>query len=138
MIYGIEPIFEFENRIKCRMQIENITYEEEEETKEKAKLKVLKKFWAFTKKEETRKSDTNIIKVNFVGKLQNTCLKFKRLGFPNYEDTVGYGPMNRRKFEVTCRVGETTTSGTSSTKKSAKQKAAKKMMQFLETKNDLR
>ena len=83
-IYGIEPIFEFETRIKCRMQLENITYEEVEETKEKAKLKVLEKFWARTKKEGPGRSTANVTQENFVGKLQNTCLKFKRLGFPNY------------------------------------------------------
>ena len=113
------------------MQIKNISYEEEDETMDKAKLKVLKKFWAFTENEEINKIDINMIKENFIGNLQMICQKFKRLGYPYYEDM---GKCGKMKFEVICKIGDKTTNGRSITKQAAKQDAARKMIKLIQEK----
>ena len=55
-------------------------------------------------------------------------MQARQMGLPDYELVQVSGKAHQQKFEVSCKVGETTTSGNGTTRRNAEQQAADAML----------
>lgn len=78
----------------------------------------------------TSSLDTNIQKGNFVGALQEFC-DIKKIKHPTYELETHTTIEGVNQFAVECTFMDLTASGTSNSKKNAKQKAAGTMLKLI-------